>query len=70
VDAPKRLVVRGLYRYSRNPKYVGVLTAILGWLLWYQAAGIVGYFLLVATLFQSFVVFYEEPHLKRVFAET
>ena len=31
IDAPKRLVVRGLYRYTRNPMYVGVLTVILGW---------------------------------------
>src|SRR6516225_10065070 len=27
LDAPRKLVRRGLYRYSRNPMYVGVLTA-------------------------------------------
>ena len=31
IDAPKKLVVRGLYRYTRNPIYVGVLTVLLGW---------------------------------------
>ena len=31
IDAPKKLVVRGLYRYTRNPMYVGALTVILGW---------------------------------------
>ncbi len=30
-DAPKKLVVRGLYRYTRNPMYVRVLTVMLGW---------------------------------------
>ncbi len=30
IDAPKKLVVRGLYRYKRNPMYVAVLTVILG----------------------------------------
>ena len=29
IDAPKKLVVRGLYRYTRNPIYLGVLTVLL-----------------------------------------
>ncbi len=33
IDAPKHLVVRGLYRYSRNPMYIGVLSVILAWVL-------------------------------------
>jgi protein-S-isoprenylcysteine O-methyltransferase Ste14 len=31
------LLVRGLYRYTRNPMYVGVLTVILGWTALFQA---------------------------------
>src|SRR4051812_31874204 len=32
-DPPRRLVVVGLYRFLRNPMYVGVLTLVLGWAL-------------------------------------
>ena len=67
IDAPTRLVVRGLYRYSRNPMYVGVLAVILNWAVRYRAVGVALYALSVALCFQGFVVFYEEPHLRRVF---
>jgi protein-S-isoprenylcysteine O-methyltransferase Ste14 len=30
VDPPRELVVQGLYRYVRNPMYVGALLALLG----------------------------------------
>lgn len=67
IDAPKRLVVRGLYRLTRNPMYVGVLTVILGWTLLFRASGLLLYAFVVWCTFQSFVVFYEEPHLRLVF---
>lgn len=67
IDAPKRLVVRGLYRWTRNPMYVGVLTAIVGWAAYTRAAGLLVYAGAVWSAFQAFVVLYEEPHLTRVF---
>ena len=67
IDAPKRLVVRGLYRYTRNPMYLGVLTVILGWALLFRAAVLVGYAIAVAAAFHLFVVLYEERHLRREF---
>ena len=67
IDAPKRLVVRGLYRFSRNPMYVGVTAAIVGWSLLYSARPVLIYGACVAAGFQLWVKFYEEPHLTRVF---
>jgi protein-S-isoprenylcysteine O-methyltransferase Ste14 len=67
IDAPKKLVVRGLYRLTRNPMYVGVLTVILGWALLFQATVLLFYVLVVASCFQAFVVLYEEPALAREF---
>lgn len=67
MDAPKKLVVRGLYRYTRNPMYVGVLTVILGWALLFKAAGVVLYALCVWLCFHLFVLLYEEPHLRDLF---
>jgi protein-S-isoprenylcysteine O-methyltransferase Ste14 len=70
LDAPQKLVIRGLYRYSRNPMYVGVLGVLLGWAAWFRSWSLLGYALLVATCFQLFVVLYEEPHLQRVFGRS
>lgn len=67
IDPPRRLVVHGLYRYSRNPMYVGVLTVIFGWALLFAATSIAAYGAIVAVCFHLFVVLYEEPALQRLF---
>lgn len=67
IDSPKRLVVRGLYRYTRNPMYLGVLTEILGWAILFQSGVLIFYALIVAGCFQLFIVLYEERHLRREF---
>jgi len=67
IDAPKNLVVRGLYRYMRNPMYFGVLTVILGWVALYRSVAVFVYALGVYSLFFLFVVIYEEPHLAQEF---
>ena len=67
MDPPKHLVVRGLYHYTRNPMYLGVLSAIFGWALMFHSLPLVFYGLGVAACFHLFIVFYEEPHLRRVF---
>jgi protein-S-isoprenylcysteine O-methyltransferase Ste14 len=67
LDAPEKLVRRGLYRYSRNPMYVGVLTVIFGWAVLYQSPAVTVYGLAIALCFYSFVVFFEEPILSKRF---
>lgn len=67
IDAPPRLVVRGLYHHTRNPMYVGVLTTILGWVVRYRTLGLLTYAGVVWLAFQTFIILYEEPHLARIF---
>ena len=69
IDAPKKLVIRGLYKYTRNPMYVSVLTMILGWAVLFHDKRLVPYAFFLGLGFQAFVVFYEEPHLRRLFGD-
>ena len=69
IDQPKRLVVQGLYRYSRNPMYVGVLSVIAGWAVLFGAGILVAYGALWFVIFSLFVRFYEEPYLTREFGD-
>lgn len=64
---PRHLVVTGLYRYVRNPMYVGVLAAIIGQVLIFDDPWLLGYAALVFAATFTFVRFYEEPHLRRTF---
>lgn len=69
VDPPKVLIHRGLYRLVRNPMYVGVLSVIAGWSLLYRSWNIAGYGVFVFCCFHSFVIFIEEPSLRRLFGD-
>ena len=66
-DPPQRLVVRGPYRFMRNPMYIGAALALAGASLFYGSIFLLAYasiFLLVCHLF---VIGYEEPTLRRTF---
>jgi protein-S-isoprenylcysteine O-methyltransferase Ste14 len=68
-DAPRRLVVGGPYRFVRNPMYIGAGLALAGAALFYQSPQLLGYTGLFFLMTHVFVVFYEEPTLKRSFGE-
>jgi protein-S-isoprenylcysteine O-methyltransferase Ste14 len=61
------LVVSGLYRYVRNPMYVGVVAVVLGQALILGRSVLVQYALLLWAGFFAFVIVYEEPALQRRF---
>jgi protein-S-isoprenylcysteine O-methyltransferase Ste14 len=62
---PKHLVVVGLYRYTRNPMYVSVVSILLGWALTFGSSGVLIYALAIALAFHLRVVYGEEPWLAR-----
>ncbi len=63
----RHLVVTGLYRYVRNPMYVGVASAILGQGLFLGNGPLLEYGGVVWLLFHLFVLMYEEPTLRASF---
>jgi len=67
IDAPRKFVSRGLNRYVRNPMYLAVLSAILGWAAVFQTTKLLWYALGVSLSFHLFVLLYEESHPRRVF---
>ena len=67
IDPPKELVVRGLYRFARNPMYVGVLSVIAGQSWLFGSLPLALYALAVFSCFHVFVIAYEEPTLRRQF---
>ena len=70
IDPPKHLVARGLYRFVRNPMYFGVLITLLGEALLFSSLALFVYAAIVITWQHLFVVFYEEPALRRKFGES
>jgi protein-S-isoprenylcysteine O-methyltransferase Ste14 len=68
-DPPRRLVVRGPYRYVRNPMYLGAGLAVAGAALYYQTAALLAYAGAFLLLMHVLVVSYEEPTLRQTFGE-
>src|SRR5215831_2369921 len=62
---PGQLVVRGLYRYVRNPVYLAVLAVITGQALLLGRPVLLGYAVAVAAACIAFVYGYEQPTLAR-----
>lgn len=67
VDPPRVLVVRGLYRYVRNPMYLSVTLIVLGELLLTRSRGLLVYWAVWFVAVNLFVIGYEEPALRKRF---
>jgi protein-S-isoprenylcysteine O-methyltransferase Ste14 len=66
-DPPRALVTTHLYRFVRNPMYVGLLGAVTGFALWYWSASVAIYAACLAMAFHLRVLMYEEPRLRAAF---
>lgn len=67
LDPPRVLVVRGLYRYVRNPMYLSVTLIIFGEALLAGSRALLTYWAIWFLAANLFVIGYEEPTLRRRF---
>lgn len=68
-DPPRRLVIRGPYRFVRNPMYIGAALALAGAALFYWSWALLAYAAGFLLAMHFFVVVHEEPALTRTFGE-
>jgi len=69
-DPPRELVASGLYRWVRNPMYVGILSILAGEALLFGSRSLALYAVLLALGFHVRVAFFEERVLGRVFGDS
>jgi protein-S-isoprenylcysteine O-methyltransferase Ste14 len=67
LDPPTELVVQGLYRYVRNPMYLSVTAIVLGEALLIGSKTLLEYWAVWFVTANLFVIWYEEPALRRRF---
>ena len=66
----KFLVTTALHRYIRNPMYIGVALVIVGEAALFRSLHLVEYAALMLLTAHVFIIFYEEPTLRRQFGES
>jgi len=69
IAPPRHLVIRGAYRYVRNPMYVALLAIIVGQAILFASRALLLYGAAFWLACHFFVILYEEPNLRRRFGE-
>ena len=64
---PKNMVIAGPYKYCRNPMALGGFIVLLGETLLYYSPSMLGLTLLYALILSLYVIYEEEPKLKKRF---
>jgi protein-S-isoprenylcysteine O-methyltransferase Ste14 len=67
MDPPRKLVVRGVFRWVRNPAYIAAEAALVGQGLIFASTSVLMYAVVMGVLYHLLVVLYEEPTLRRTF---
>lgn len=70
IEPPKKLVAEGLYHFTRNPIYVGYFLIFLGEFFIFGHSLLLIYSLITISLLHFYVVYVEEPNLKKRFGDT
>ena len=68
-DPPRHLVVSGLYRFVRNPMYLGVTLIVLGEVVLTRSLPLLTYWVIWFAIVNVFVIGYEEPTLRGQFGD-
>jgi protein-S-isoprenylcysteine O-methyltransferase Ste14 len=66
-DPPKELVATGLYRVTRNPIYVAQVAILISYFLYFGQLALMAHAAAWALLVEGWVVWVEEPELRRRF---
>jgi protein-S-isoprenylcysteine O-methyltransferase Ste14 len=70
IDPPRNLVVLGIYRFTRNPMYNGVVAILFGEAWLFASGALLLYAVAVFVMFNLIVILYEEPALSAQFGKT
>jgi len=69
IHPTRHLVIQGLYRYMRNPMYVGVVVILLGETIAFASWMMLIYAICMFILFNAFIMLFEEPYLQKHFGD-
>ena len=64
---PTQLVTNGVFRFSRNPMYLAVLSMVFGEAAYFGSLPLGLYAAILTLAFHVFVIRYEEPTLGRLY---